>query len=358
MSLDQKLERVIARHEQLGADLASDQKRDPQDFARMSKEYAELAPLVEAIGTLRDVRREIADLETLRDDAATDGEMRALAESELPALEERATKLDREIRVLLLPKDEADERNAILEIRAGTGGDEAALFGGVLLSMYSRYAELRGWKFEIMSASETSLGGFKEAVATITGRGVFARLKFESGVHRVQRVPETEASGRIHTSAATVAVLPEAEEVDIKIDEKDLRIDVFRSSGPGGQSVNTTDSAVRITHLPTGIVVQQQDEKSQHKNKAKALKVLRARLYEQERAEKDAVRAASRKNQIGSGDRSERIRTYNYPQGRVTDHRIGLTLYKLEQVLRGEALDEIIEALIAEDEAARLADAE
>jgi peptide chain release factor 1 len=358
VSWEQKLERVIARHEQLAADLASDQKREAQEFARMSKEYAELAPLVEAIGTLRDIRKELADLEALRADPATDAEMRAMAEEELPGLQERAAKLNREIQIMLLPKDEADERNAILEIRAGTGGDEAALFAGVLLGMYTRYAELHGWRFEILSANETNLGGVKEVIATITGRGVFARLKFESGVHRVQRVPETEAGGRIHTSAATVAVLPEAEEVDIKIEDKDLRIDVFRSSGPGGQSVNTTDSAVRITHLPTGLVVQQQDEKSQHKNKAKAMKVLRARLYERERAEKDAVRAASRKSQIGSGDRSERIRTYNYPQSRVTDHRIGLTLYKLEAVLRGEALDEVVEALVAEDEAARLAEAE
>jgi peptide chain release factor 1 len=358
VSLDQKLERVLARHELLGAALASEQRPDAQEFVRMSKEYAELAPLVEAIGAYRDACKEIADLEAMRDDPATDGDMRALAEEELPGLTEKVELLGREMRRMLLPKDEADERNAILEIRAGTGGEEAALFAGELLRMYLRYAELKGWRSEIMSESETSLGGYKEVIASIIGRTVFAKLKYESGVHRVQRVPETEGGGRIHTSAATVAVLPEAEEVDIQINENDLRIDVFRASGPGGQSVNTTDSAVRITHLPTGLVVQQQDEKSQHKNKAKALKVLRARLYERERAEKDAVRAESRKSQVGSGDRSERIRTYNYPQGRVTDHRIGLTLYKLEQVLRGEALDEVIDALTAEDEASRLAEAE
>jgi len=256
---------------------------------------------------------------------------------------------------MLLPKDEADERNAILEVRAGTGGEEAALFASELFRMYQRYAALKGWKFEIMELSETGIGGFKEAIASISGRNVFERLKFESGVHRVQRVPETEGSGRVHTSAATVAVLPEAEEVDIKIDEKDLRIDVFRSSGPGGQSVNTTDSAVRITHIPTGLVVSQQDEKSQHKNKAKGMKVLRARLYERERQQKAAERAASRKSQVGSGDRSERIRTYNFPQGRVSDHRINLTLYKIDKVINGEALDEIIDPLIAEDQAERLA---
>ena len=255
----------------------------------------------------------------------------------------------------MLPKDADDARNAILEVRAGTGGEEAALFAAELFRMYQRYAGLRGWRFEILDLSETGLGGFKEATAAISGRDVFARLKFESGVHRVQRVPETEAGGRIHTSAATVAVLPEAEEVDVRIDDKDLRIDVFRASGPGGQSVNTTDSAVRITHLPTGLVVIQQDEKSQHKNKARALKVLRSRLYELERQARDNARAAERKSQVGSGDRSERIRTYNFPQGRVTDHRINLTLYKIDKVMGGEALDEIIDAILAEDQAARLA---
>ena len=281
--------------------------------------------------------------------------MRALAEQEFLACKERMPELEHRLKVLLLPKDEDDDRGVILEVRAGTGGDEAALFAANLVRMYQRYAELKRWKFELLQVSETDLGGFKEAVASIAGRGAFARLKFESGVHRVQRVPETESSGRIHTSAATVAVLPEAEEVDIQVEGKDLRIDIFRASGPGGQSVNTTDSAVRITHLPTGIVVQQQDEKSQHKNKAKAMKVLRARLYDHERALRDAERAAERKGQVGSGDRSERVRTYNYPQGRVTDHRIGLTLYKLEKVIAGEALDEVIEALIAEDQASRLA---
>jgi peptide chain release factor 1 len=284
--------------------------------------------------------------------------MKELAEEELRALKHRVPELEQQVKIALLPKDEADERNAILEVRAGTGGEEAALFATALFRMYTRYAEAHGWRVEVLGISETGLGGYKEASMEISGRGVFARLKFESGVHRVQRVPETEASGRIHTSAATVAVLPEAEDVDIHIDEKELRIDVFRASGPGGQSVNTTDSAVRITHLPTGLVVQQQDEKSQHKNKAKAMKVLRARLYELERSRRDAERAADRKSQVGSGDRSERIRTYNFPQGRVTDHRINLTLYKIDKVVSGEALDEIIDALTAEDQASRLAEVE
>jgi len=285
-----------------------------------------------------------------------DKELRDLFATEVEALDKRIPALEQQVKILLLPKDEADERNAILEIRAGTGGEEAALFGADLFRMYQRYAALHGWRFEIMEISETGIGGFKEAIASISGRDVFHRLKFESGVHRVQRVPETEGSGRIHTSAATVAVLPEAEEVDIKIDDKDLRIDVFRASGPGGQSVNTTDSAVRITHLPTGLVVSQQDEKSQHKNKAKAMKVLRARLYEMERAKRDAERAQDRRSQIGTGVRSERIRTYNYPQGRVTDHRIGFTTHQLPYVLEGApALDEIIDALLTDYQTRQLA---
>ncbi|MGQ9366587.1 peptide chain release factor 1 [Azospirillum sp. ST 5-10] len=355
MSLEEKFDRVLARHDEL-RDALSAGAADSGEFARLSKEYADLTPVAEAIGALRKARGEAADLAAMAADAAGDAEMRALAEEELRALRERLPALERTVQVALLPKDEADEKNAILEVRAGTGGEEAALFAAELFDMYRRYAGLHGWRFEAMEVSETGLGGYKEAIANITGRNVFARLKFESGVHRVQRVPATEAQGRIHTSAATVAVLPEAEEVDVHIDEKDLRIDVFRSSGPGGQSVNTTDSAVRITHLPTGIVVSQQDEKSQHKNKAKAMKVLRARLYEQERAAKDAARAADRKSQVGSGDRSERIRTYNFPQGRVTDHRINLTLYKIDKVMLGEALDEVIDALVAEDEALRLSE--
>jgi peptide chain release factor 1 len=356
VSLDLKLERVVRRHEELAEALAAEGKRDAQEFARMAKEYSSLAPTVEAILELRKAREETEDLASLSQDAAAEPEMRALAEEELRAAKARLAEIDRRLKVLLLPKDETDDRNALLEVRAGTGGEEAALFAAQLFRMYSRYAELHGWKFEMISLNETGIGGYKEAIAEITGRGVFARLKFESGVHRVQRVPATEGSGRIHTSAATVAVLPEAEEVDIQIEEKDLRIDVFRASGPGGQSVNTTDSAVRITHIPTGLVVQQQDEKSQHKNKAKAMKVLRARLFEMERNKRDAARAASRKSQVGSGDRSERIRTYNFPQGRVTDHRINLTLYKVEDVMNGDGLDELIDALTADDQATRLAE--
>jgi peptide chain release factor 1 len=352
-ALEDHLEQLVRRHAELSDALAGG-GLGGAEFARLSKECSELTPIVGEIAALRRVREEIAALAEMTR-SGEDGELRALAEDELRTLRERLPDLERRLLLALLPKDEDDARNAIVEVRAGTGGEEAALFAADLFRMYQRYAALKGWRFEVLDLSETGLGGVKEGSAAISGRDVFARLKFESGVHRVQRVPETEASGRIHTSAATVAVLPEAEEVDVRIDDKDLRIDVFRASGPGGQSVNTTDSAVRITHLPTGLVVIQQDEKSQHKNKAKALKVLRARLYEMERQAREAARAADRKSQVKSGDRSERIRTYNFPQGRVTDHRINLTLYKLDKVLSGEALDEIIDALLAEDQAARLA---
>ena len=354
--MEEKLERLLTRHAELAELLAAPDMDDSQEFVRISKEYAELNPVVDAIKALRSAQQETRDLEEIIADQESDAEMRDLAQEELPEAKRAITAHELALKVLLLPKDMADDKNAILEIRAGTGGEEAALFAADLFRMYQRYAELHNWRMELMQSTETGIGGFKEAIAEISGNGVFARLKFESGVHRVQRVPETESSGRIHTSAATVAVLPEAEEVDIHIDERDLRIDVFRASGPGGQSVNTTDSAVRITHLPTGLVVSQQDEKSQHKNRAKAMKVLRARLYQAERAARDAERAASRRSQVGTGDRSERIRTYNYPQGRVTDHRINLTVHKLERVLAGESLDEIIDALTAEDQATRLAE--
>ncbi len=352
MSLESKLESVVRRYKELGEMLASGHVAE--SFAKQSKEYSDLGPIVAGIEEWRKAREEAADIEAMLADPSTDPEMRTLAEADRQALSEKLPKLERSVQVMLLPKDEADEKNAILEVRAGTGGDEAALFASELFRMYQRYAQAKGWRFETMEMSETPLGGFRDATASILGRNVFARLKYESGVHRVQRVPATETQGRIHTSTATVAVLPEAEEVDIHIEEKDLRIDVFRSSGPGGQSVNTTDSAVRITHLPTGVVVSQQDEKSQHRNKAKAMKILRARLYQAERDRMDAERSAQRKSQVGTGDRSERIRTYNFPQGRVSDHRINLTLYKIEKVMTGEALDEFIDALTAEDEAARL----
>jgi len=349
MDLEPNLDRVLVRHAELSELLNG--PNGAADFVRYSKELSELEPVVSVITRYRDARRQMDEAAALMDDP----DMRAMAEEEFYALKEQLPALEREVQLSLLPKDEADEKNAILEVRAGTGGEEAALFAAELFRMYERYAALRGWRFETMEFNDTGLGGVKEVVASITGRGVFARLKFESGVHRVQRVPVTEAGGRIHTSAATVAVLPEAEEVDIVLEDKDLRIDVFRSQGAGGQSVNTTDSAVRVVHLPTGVTVQCQDEKSQHKNKAKALKILRARLYEREREMKDSERAADRKGQVGSGDRSERIRTYNFPQGRVTDHRINLTLYKIDKVMEGEALDELVEALIAADQAERLA---
>ncbi|HLU91261.1 MAG TPA: peptide chain release factor 1 [Pedomonas sp.] len=349
-----KIDRLRLRHAELARDLA-DPGASADRFGKLSKEYAELTPVVEAADALTRLVRELEEAEALLNDPSLDAEMKAMARDEVETIKDQLPEAERQLQIMLLPRDVADEKSAILEIRAGTGGDEAALFAGDLFRMYSRYAEERGWKVELISANQSDVGGYKEVVASITGQGVFARLKFESGVHRVQRVPATESGGRIHTSAATVAVLPEAEEVDVHIDEKDLRIDVFRSSGPGGQSVNTTDSAVRITHLPTGLVVSQQDEKSQHKNKAKALKVLRARLYEMEREKADRERADARKSQVGSGDRSERIRTYNFPQGRVTDHRINLTLHKLDQVLEGEGLEELIQALVAEDQAEKLA---
>ncbi|MGC2855352.1 peptide chain release factor 1 [Novispirillum sp. DQ9] len=351
MSLDEKLNRVVSRHEELSDILAHDPKAD---IAKLSKELSDLGPIVERILELNKARADLTEAEAMM----ADPDMRDLAEEEVYSLRDRIPELEREVRISLLPKDEADERNAILEVRAGTGGDEAALFAAELFRMYERYAAQHGWRFEVMEVNDTPIGGYKEAVATITGRNVFGKLKYESGVHRVQRVPETESGGRIHTSAATVAVLPEAQEVDVQIEEKDLRIDTYRSQGAGGQHVNTTDSAVRITHIPTGVVAACQEEKSQHKNKAKALAMLRAKIYDEQRRAADAERAASRKSQVGSGDRSERIRTYNFPQGRVTDHRINMTTYNIEKVMQGEALDEFVDALTAEEQAALLAELE
>ncbi|RWK32325.1 peptide chain release factor 1 [Mesorhizobium sp.] len=347
-----RMDQVVKRFDMLEAQMSAGPAADA--YVKMASEYADMQEMVAKIRGLRTAEREQTDLQAMLADKSTDAEMRALAEADLPQVRERIEALQKDIQILLLPKDAADDKNAILEIRAGTGGDEAALFAGDLFRMYERYAAAHGWRFETVSASEGEVGGYKEIIATISGKGVFAHLKFESGVHRVQRVPATEAGGRIHTSAATVAVLPEAEEVDIDIRAEDIRIDTMRASGSGGQHVNTTDSAVRITHLPTGIMVVQA-EKSQHQNRAKAMQILRARLYDLERSKADEERSESRKSQVGSGDRSERIRTYNFPQGRVTDHRINLTLYKLDRVMMGE-LDEIIDALIADHQSKLLAD--
>jgi peptide chain release factor 1 len=350
---EQKLDALLTRYAEVQAALASQHNSDT--FVKLSREFSELGPIVESINAYRAASRELAEIDALVDDPATDPEMRALAESEKGALQERRDQLAQQVRLALVPKDAMDERNVILEIRAGTGGDEASLFAGDLFRMYERYAAKHGWKVEVVSASEGTAGGYKEIIAEISGRGPFAKLKFESGVHRVQRVPNTETQGRIHTSAATVAVLPEAEEVDVKINDADLKIDTMRSSGAGGQHVNKTESAIRVTHVPSGVVIYVQAERSQHKNKATAMAMLRAKLYDLERTKLDSARAAERKGQIGSGDRSERIRTYNFPQGRVSDHRINLTLYKLPQVMEGEALDDIIQALATEHQAELLA---
>lgn len=350
MSMQEKLSSICNRHKELAA-LMSAGGLSGDEFTKLSMEYAELSPVVEAIEALENAQSEANDLKEM----LSDPEMKEMAQEELLALEKKIPEFELKIRTALIPKDEADTKNAILEIRAGTGGDEAALFAADLLGMYKGYAAKMGWKFEVMEASENDIGGLKDVVAQVTGTNVFAKLKYESGVHRVQRVPKTETQGRVHTSAATVAVLPEAEEVDIQIDAKDLRIDTYRSQGAGGQHVNTTDSAVRITHIPTGVVVEMQEERSQHKNRAKAMNVLRTRIYDLQRQQLADERAEDRKSQVGSGDRSERIRTYNFPQGRLTDHRINLTLYKLDDVVRGEALDEVIDALIAEHQAEELA---
>jgi len=348
-----KLDALLARHAAIENDLAA--QMAPDAYVKLSREFAELGPIVEKIKNYRRVVEELMDLRALIDEPGADAEMRSMAADEKSALETRRAELEEEIRVALLPKDAMDERNVILEIRAGTGGDEASLFAGDLFRMYERYAANQRWKVEIISASEGTMGGYKEIVAEIRGRGAFAKLKFESGVHRVQRVPDTEGSGRIHTSTATVAVLPEVKDVDIALNEADIRVDTMRSGGAGGQHVNKTESAVRMTHIPSGIVVVVQEERSQHRNRAKALAHLRAKLYDAERQKRDAERAAERRGQVGSGDRSERVRTYNFPQGRVSDHRINLTLYKLPQIMEGEALGELIDALVTEHQAALLA---
>ena len=348
----EKLDNILKKSEELEKSLSTE--LSSEEFVKFSKEYSEIEPLKNAIIDWKKFNAETEELNELINDGSSDNEMQELAKNELTDLKSRIEKIEESIQLMLLPKDEDDARDVILEIRAGTGGDEAAIFAGDLFRMYQRFSDINKWKTQIMSLSDGDVGGYKEIILSISGENVFSKLKFESGVHRVQRVPATESSGRIHTSAATVAVLPEPEDVDIEIQDKDIRVDVFRASGPGGQSVNTTDSAVRITHLPTGIVVSQQDEKSQHKNRAKAMKILRARLYEAERDKQQQERAEDRKGQVGSGDRSERIRTYNYPQGRVTDHRINLTLHKLETILEGQDLTGLIESLITEEQARQL----
>ena len=354
MNLDEKLSNVVNRFEEVQALLNSGVSTE--ELVKLNKELATLEPVVTAINDYRHQQQIMADDKVMMEDGELDKEMREMAEAEYYEAKEQLPELEKKIRILLLPKDADDEKNAILEVRAGTGGDEAALFAAVLFEMYQRYAQKQGWQFEILDTNENGIGGYKEASAKITGKDVFAKLKFESGAHRVQRVPVTESQGRVHTSAATVAVLPEIEEVDLYINPADLKIDVYRASGAGGQHVNRTESAVRITHIPTGVVVQCQDERSQFKNKEKAMNHLRAKLYDNQKSTIDANYSEKRKLQVGSGDRSERIRTYNYPQGRVTDHRINLTLYKLEEVVNGEALNEIIDALVAEDQAERLAE--
>jgi peptide chain release factor 1 len=348
-----RIEALVERHAAVEAELATNPGRD--QFVKLSREYAELKPVVDAAKAFKQAGQELKDIEALIADKKTDAEMARLANEERAALKERIEALEGELRLALLPKDAADEKDVILEIRAGTGGDEASLFAGDLFRMYERYAALQGWKAEVLSMSEGTVGGFKEVIAAIRGKGAYAKLKFESGVHRVQRVPDTEQSGRIHTSAATVAVLPEAEEVDVAINENDLKIDTMRAQGAGGQHVNKTESAIRITHIPSGIVVFVQDERSQHRNKARAMDVLRTRLYDLERQKLDSERAANRKGQVGSGDRSQRIRTYNFPQGRVTDHRINLTMHKLPEILEGPGLSDLIDALVADHQAALLA---
>jgi peptide chain release factor 1 len=350
----EKLEALVRRFEAIDAELAHGNP-DGQTMVKLSRERSDLADLVEAVRAWKDLKAEVAGLKSMSEDSSNDGEMRDLARAEYDEKGTELEALEQQLRLLLLPKDAADERGIILEVRAGTGGDEAAIFAGDLFRMYSRYADLQGWKVEVLSASEGTAGGYREIIAGIEGRGVYARLKFESGAHRVQRVPDTETQGRIHTSAATVAVLPEAEEVDVEIRDADLRIDVYRAQGAGGQHVNKTESAVRITHIPTNTVVAVQDERSQHKNKARAMAMLRAKIFDAQRMALDQARAADRKDQVGSGDRSERIRTYNFPQGRMTDHRIGLTLYNLPQIIEGSGLGEVVGALVAEHQARLLA---